>query len=157
MDLPHHDNRFQHAHISLLLRSYRRWLGKDLLEGVDTDSIAQQVYEASFVVVSHDTAPDPIFNYANLAALQLFEMSWKDFTALPSRLSAEPVNQQERARLLESVTQKNYIDDYSGMRISATGKRFRIPAAVVWNIVDDEGQYWGQAATFSDWQHIDTG
>ena len=32
-----------------------------------------------------------------------------------------------------------FIDDYTGVRISASGRRFRIDKAVVWNLVDQEG------------------
>jgi hypothetical protein len=38
------------------------------------------------------------------------------------------------------------------VRISATGKRFRIKQAVVWNLLDCEGLIHGQAATFDRWQ-----
>jgi hypothetical protein len=70
---------------------------------------------------------------------------------MPSRLSAEPVNQQERERLLAKVTAQGFIDDYAGVRISKTGKRFLIQGAVVWNVVDEHGVYHGQAAWFKDW------
>jgi hypothetical protein len=96
-------------------------------------------------------ATDPVFNYANLKALELFELSWEDFTCLPSRLSAEPVNQAERDRLLAKVTKKGYIDDYEGVRISSSGKRFMIKNAVVWNLMDNNQCYKGQAAWFDQW------
>ena len=55
----------------------------------------------------------------------------------------------ERQRLLERVTQRGFIDDYAGVRISATGLRFRIEKAVVWNLIDAQGRRHGQAATFA--------
>jgi len=109
------------------------------------------LFYAPFAVVSHDTACDPVFNYANLKALELFDLSWENLTRLPSRLSAEPVNQAERDRLLAEVTEKGYIDHYEGMRISRTGKRFLIKNAVVWNIMDKNQRYKGQAAWFDQW------
>lgn len=39
--------------------------------------------------MSHGLEVDPVFNYANQCALDLFEMTWEDFIKLPSRLSAE--------------------------------------------------------------------
>jgi hypothetical protein len=45
--------------------------------------------DASFVVLAHNTAPDPRFIYANRTAQNCFEYSWDEFTALPSRLSVE--------------------------------------------------------------------
>lgn len=110
--------------------------------------------QAPFAVVSHGTEPDPVFNYGNRVALQLFEMSWEAFTALPSRLSAEPLLQSERERLLQRVAQNGYIDDYTGIRISASGKRFLIRNATVWNLLDEAGQPCGQAALLRDWEPL---
>ncbi|MEI7612916.1 MAG: MEKHLA domain-containing protein, partial [Betaproteobacteria bacterium] len=87
----------------------------------------------------------------NRMALEVFAMDFASFTRLPSRYSAEPVNREERARLLERVTRDGFIDDYSGVRISAKGQRFRIAQAVVWNLLDQEGEIYGQAATFDQW------
>jgi hypothetical protein len=78
-------------------------------------------------------------------------MDWGQFTKTPSRLTAEPVNQAERARMLARVQEKGFIDDYKGVRISGTGKRFLVEQAIVWNIVGTEGEQIGQAATFSKW------
>jgi hypothetical protein len=57
----------------------------------------------------------------------------------------------ERQRLLDRVTRSGIIDDYAGVRISASGRRFRIVNASVWNLTDDDGRPAGQAAAFSDW------
>jgi hypothetical protein len=84
----------------------------------------------------------------------LFELSWEDFVHLPSRLSAEPVNQAERDRLLAEVTEKGYIDHYEGVRISSTGKRFLIKNAVVWNLMDKNQCHKGQAAWFDHWEYL---
>jgi hypothetical protein len=35
------------------------------------------------------------------------------------------------------------------VRVSATGRRFRIAGAIVWNLVDAAGLRHGQAASFS--------
>jgi len=48
--------------------------------------------------------------------------------------------------LLAEVTEQGYIDHYEGVRLSKTGKRFLIKNAVVWNLLDDDGGYKGQAA-----------
>jgi hypothetical protein len=120
----------------------------------DGAEAVQALDAAPYAVVSHDTQPDPIFNYGNRLALQLFEMTWKDFTALPSRLSAEPMLQEERERLLAGVSERGYIDDYTGVRISATGKRFLIRNAIVWNLLDERGNPCGQAALLKNWQPL---
>lgn len=81
-------------------------------------------------------------------------MSWSEFTRLPSRLSAEATNREERSRLMQRVTQEGFIDDYRGVRISARGRRFEIINATVWNVVDAKGEYRGQAAVFHHWQNL---
>ena len=81
-------------------------------------------------------------------------MSWEEFTALPSRLSAETVNQKERAKLLDAVTQRGYINNYSGIRISKSGRRFMIHDATVWNLMTPEGQFYGQAALIRNWEYL---
>ena len=81
-------------------------------------------------------------------------MSWDEFTRTPSRLTAEAPNREERARLLNAVTTLGFIDDYSGIRISKTGRRFRIEQATVWNLLDERENYVGQAAMFSRWEFL---
>ena len=152
MDYPTEENNFLVEHIVDIRNSYRQLLLEDLLPDLQTDEqFARQLFYAPFALVSHDTASDPVFNYANLKALELFELNWEDFAALPSRLSAEPVNQAERERLLAEVTENGYINHYEGVRISSTGKRFLIRNAVVWNLLDNKQRYKGQAAWFNEW------
>jgi hypothetical protein len=139
----------------LLLRSYKHWTGKELVEPLATPSATYEaLYQAPFALASHDTADDPMFNYGNLTAQKLFEMDWNTLISHPSRHSAEPVNRAERARLLERVTEHGYIDDYRGIRISSTGRRFQIEEAFIWNLIDSEGVYWGQAAALYKWTDL---
>ena len=60
------------------------------------------------VVVSHDGAEDPVFNYASKAALDLWEMDWDTFPSTPSRFNAEPDEREARAELLRRVTEDGY-------------------------------------------------
>lgn len=147
---------FYAHHGNLLCQSYQRCMGQSLLPhpSTPTDEIITALFAAPFALVSHGIETDPIFNFGNQTALTLFELTWEQFTQLPSRQSAEPVNQAERQTLLDRVTQQGYIDDYSGIRISSTGKRFLIKEAVVWNLIDARGQYQGQAAVFDQWSFL---
>jgi hypothetical protein len=146
---------FATAQTVCLSRSLRHWTGRELLPGIsDPVELAQKVFEAPFVLVSHGTEADPILNYGNAAALALWEMSWAELTRTPSRLTAEAPNREERARLLAAVTARGFIDDYSGIRISKTGRRFRIAQATVWNLLAENGQPAGQAAMFSRWEFL---
>jgi hypothetical protein len=151
---PTAENAFLADHAYLLLGSYRSLLGRELIPEGDIRERAKALYEAPFVVVSHDTAPDPVFNYANLAGQRLFELDWDAFVALPSRLSAGTIHRAERRRLLERVGREGCIDDYAGIRVTKSGRQFRIESAVVWNVIDNGGNCAGQAATFSDWRFL---
>jgi hypothetical protein len=123
---------------------------------IDTiDDPAAALWAAPRAIVAHGTEPDPIFFYGNATALALFELPFAQFTQLPSRLSAEPVHRDERARLLDRVARDNFIDDYAGIRISSTGRRFRIEQATVWNLIHAAGAIHGQAATFDCWTMLD--
>jgi hypothetical protein len=62
------------------------------------------------------------------------------------------MNQAERAHMLARAQEQGFIDDYRGVRISGTGKRFLVEQAIVWNVVGAEGEQIGQAATFSKWK-----
>jgi hypothetical protein len=146
---------FVMAHTACLARSLRHWTGRELLPGISRPAeLAQKVFEAPFVLVSHGTEADPVLNYGNASALALWEMSWAELTRTPSRLTAEAPNREERARLLEAVTQHGFIDDYSGVRISKTGMRFHISRATVWNLVTEDGKPCGQAAMFGEWKFL---
>lgn len=103
------------------------------------------------MIVAHGTEADPVFFYGNRLALDLFEMRFDDFIRLPSRFSAEPLAREARARLLARVGRDGFIDDYAGVRIASSGRRFRIEQAVVWNLLDEAGIIHGQAATFAHW------
>ena len=151
---PSHPNHYLLSHVATLLRSYRRLTGRHLIEQTDDPAtMAKRVYEAPFFVASHGLEDDPVLNYGNRCALELFAMNWEKFTQTPSRLTAEEPHREERARLLSNVAEKGFIDDYSGVRISADGNRFRVHRATVWNVFDDLGEKTGQAATFSKWDY----
>jgi hypothetical protein len=140
-------------HISILCASYRHWTGKYLMDpSLVGEAALHWLDDAPFALVSHGTQADPVFNYANRTALELFGMSWAEFTSMPSRLSAGPVQRSERARLLERVARDGYIDDYAGIRIAKGGRRFLIRNATVWNLRDADGGYYGQAALIPEWE-----
>lgn len=144
-------NDWQLEHAALLIRCYRHWTGQDLIApDLSPTEAARALYEAAFAVLSHNAESDPRFTYANLTAQRLFEMPWAELVGLPSRYSAEPMLREERERLLERVAEHGFIDDYSGIRIAKSGKRFAIRQATVWNLFDKAGQ----AACFSDWQPL---
>lgn len=136
--------------LQLIVTSYRRLTGKPLIDDALSDVVAlrEAVWNAPRAIVAHGTEDDPIFFYGNRLALQLFEMSFEEFARLPSRLSAEPLAQEARVKLLDKVTLQGYVDNYSGMRIAKSGRRFMITDTTVWNLIDEGGEHRGQAAVF---------
>lgn len=138
-----------------LLESYFHWTSQDLIDRMgDRTAQALRLFEASVVVVSHGVDPDPILNYGNQAALDLWELSWEPFIQTPSRLTAEADDRIERAKMLERAKLTGYFDGYRGVRISSTGRRFLVEQAVIWNVIDPAGHPIGQAATFSRWSYL---
>jgi len=137
----------------LILSNYRRLFGRDLV----TPCEASALFAAPFAVLSAlgPFGSDHLFNYANRQALELFEYPWDELMGKPSSASAEPVHRDERRRLLDEVGKHGFIENYSGIRISKTGRRFRIKKATVFNLLDKEGTYVGQSATFADWERLD--
>ena len=139
----------------ILVDSFQQLTGDRLIERQDTpEQLAEALFLAPFVIVSHGIQADPIFNYGNQTALKLWEVSWNDFLQMPSRLSAEPIDREARALMLQQAAAKGYIDNYQGVRISSTGKRFLVEKAVVWNLQDNSGNKCGQAATFANWTFL---
>lgn len=135
-----------------LLNSYAHWIGRELMDRVGTpDEQAHALFLSPLVVVSHGMEEDPILNYGNQTALDLWEMTWDQLTQIPSRCTAEPSNQEERAWMLRAAHEHGFFDRYRGVRISATGRRFMVEDATVWNVLDGRGKRVGQAATFSRW------
>jgi hypothetical protein len=154
-DAPRPPRREWVAHTQVLLDSFARHLGRNLIpRSGSAEDEARRLFEAAFVVVSHDTAADPLLTYGNRQALALWEMDVETLLATPSRLTAEPVHREERQRLLERTSRDGFVDDYAGIRISSTGRRFLIEAAIVWNLVDADGARVGQAATFDRWKPL---
>lgn len=155
MDIDNFNNDFYIRHAQLLCSSYKHWTGKPLIANdCENDKLILSMYEAPFALVSHGIEDDPVFNFGNKVALHLFELDWNQFIKLPSRNSVEITNIKQREELMRRVSNDGHMVEYSGVRISSTGKRFIIKGATIWNIIDDNSHYYGQAAMFSHWAAI---
>jgi hypothetical protein len=127
----------------LVLSSHQRFVGRPLLlrsPGESDEALARRLYTAPFGLLSHDDQADPCFSYANLVAQQHFERSWNE--------------RAERDRFLARVATHGYVDDYAGIRVARSGRRFRILRATVWNLVDAAGRRVGQAAAIPAWEPL---
>lgn len=143
------DLRRDDGFAALLAGSFWRLTGRVLGEPG-----AAWLYAAPFCLLAHDGAANPCFIYANAAAQACFEYSWEEFLHLPSRLSAEAPVREERERLLQAVRRQGFIENYAGVRIAKSGRRFVIENAVVWELVDETGVRFGQAAMFYGGQDL---
>ena len=137
----------------LILDSYARLVGASLVPA-GVEAVSWLFEAAPFCVLAHDTASDPVFVYANRAAQRCFEYSWAEFTALPSRLSAEAPDRDARQRLLDQVSRQGYASGYRGVRVARSGRRFWIEDGTVWQLADAAGVVHGQAATFPRWRDV---
>ena len=136
----------------LLISSYRKIGGTPLVPYEMSGAAgAEWLYRAPFGLLAQDTSLDARFVYANLAAQRHFGYSWQEFMGMPSRLSAEPQNQDQRQAFMDSVLEQGYVSGYQGRRIAKSGRRFLIQDVTVWNLVDADGILRGQAALIRRW------
>jgi hypothetical protein len=138
----------------LLTGSYRRILGEELVPADQANEHGPEwLYEsAPFCVLAHNTAENPIFIYGNRKAQTCFDYTWDELTSLPSHLSTEFENREERERLLERVKRDKFATGYRGLRIAKGGKRFWIEDVTVWQLIDENGTLHGQAAVYRRWR-----
>ena len=142
------------ARIELIAESFARFFGRPLIESAPR-GLEQAMWEAPRAIVAHGTGPQPRFFYGNRIALELFAMTAYEFIGLPSHRSAEPALREDRARMLAGLAECDIVDDYASVRIAANGRRFAMSHAQVWNLVNEHGGRFGQAATFSEWRFLD--
>ena len=134
----------------LIIASFRQVTGRRL---IDPPAGSRWLYEsAPFALLAHDRSDDPRFIYANKTAQDCFGYSWEEFIGMPSRLSAQAPEREERQRFLDSVSAQGFIDNYRGLRIAKSGRRFWIEDATVWQLVLSDGEHLGQAAVFRSWK-----
>ncbi|MBO9575330.1 MAG: MEKHLA domain-containing protein [Sphingobium sp.] len=138
--------------LALIVSSYKRLTKRALIE--TSGDVAEALWHAPLAIAAHGSETDPLFFFGNRIALDCFETDVQDFCAMPSRLSAEPVLREARQAVLDRVRRHGFIADYSAVRISATGRRFRIEHATVWNLIDEQGAIHGQAAAFKHWTDL---
>lgn len=130
--------------------SYKTKTGEKLLTGnVMVHDAAKALFSAPFACASHDK--DDVFNYGNKAALALWELPWEEFVGMKSTKSADEgdsATQAERRALLDQAASDGVITNYTGVRMSSTGAKFRIENATVWTMNDSSGTKTGQAVRF---------
>ena len=114
------DLRIDVSFVNLVAESYHRLIGHSLVpDNLVAEELTTWLYElAPFGLLAHNSASDPVFVYGNRVAQQLFEYEWDELVGLPSRLSAEAPDRDQRQRFLEQVQRHGFITGYRGVRIS---------------------------------------
>jgi MEKHLA domain len=148
--MPDSSNDYHREHVLIMLNNLRRWVNYDLIKeyGFSLERLGEQVFNADFYLLSHNTATDPVLTYGNQQVLDRWEVSWQELTAMHSSDTAKPVDRSARSTLMAQVKQHNYISGYNGIRISKTGKEFQILDGIIWNLFSSDGSFYGQAAWF---------
>lgn len=134
------------ARIGRIAACYRKLVGKPLVAA--RGDVITALWNAPPAILAHGVGDEPRFFFANRAALTTFETDLEHLIGSLSRLSAPEPGQGERQAMLDRAAKSGFIDDYSGIRISAKGRRFEIRSAVIWNLTDEDGTRLGQAAAF---------
>ncbi len=153
--VPNKENGYLKDYIYLITNSLKKSANIEIVDfTLSLEEQAKQAFHSDYVLLAHNGSDDPIFNYANQAALTLFEMPWEEFTNMPSRYSAESDERDKREKFLADVAEKGYSKDYSGIRISKTGRRFVIKNVMLWNVYDSDNNRIGQAAMFEEYDYL---
>ncbi len=153
---PDVSNGYHQEHVSLLLDNLKRWTGFDLAGeyNIPEDELGKRVFEADFYLLSHDESQDAILNYANKKALDLWEMTWQELINTSARETAKPDDREQRDEVMRQVNEKNFVEGYSGRRVSKSGKEFLIKDGAIWNLFAEDGKPYGRAAWFKEIEYL---
>jgi hypothetical protein len=139
-----------------ILDSYRRRLGHDLFErSGDAAEDARRLFDLPLAVLAHDTAPQPLLDWANLAAARAFDATPESLLGRPSAGTTPADAVADRRALFDVLARQGFVTGYSGVRISLTGRRFVIDDVTVLEVTDATGQPAGHAAAIGSTRAAD--
>eukprot|EP00271_Cylindrocystis_brebissonii_P002248 TRINITY_DN12699_c0_g1_i1.p1 TRINITY_DN12699_c0_g1~~TRINITY_DN12699_c0_g1_i1.p1 ORF type:complete len:256 (-),score=42.92 TRINITY_DN12699_c0_g1_i1:548-1315(-) len=135
-------------HSLAVIDSYFRATGKPIFpSSVEISVAAKALWELPRVVVTQGTEEDPLYNYGNKAALDLFEMDWPTFTSSVARKWAPEEEQTAHSELVKSAVQG--VQDIGGLvRVTSSGQTFKISQGAWWALTTLDGEPFGQGAVF---------
>ncbi len=156
MQQPAPENDWQSPFVAALVASFDRATGGDLVSeaGLDPAALGRSAWDGNFALLSHGN--DAILTYANRFALGLWEMDWPTMLVTPSRETApQGEDRDTRAALMDEVARNGFIRNYTGRRVSRSGRLFLIERATVWTMTDEKGARFGTGAFFSSIKRLD--
>jgi hypothetical protein len=128
---------------------------RDIDEALEEpEELARWAYDNPWAILSHGLEDDPVLNYGNAQAQRIWEMPWRQFVRTPSRETAEPEHRMGRAVILERVKREGHVNRYWGIRKTASGRRFRMKCARIWEVRKENGDPAGIAAMFGNWEFL---
>lgn len=143
------------THVELVDKSLRDLTGIGVSERMGLDLESPELYESictntRYVLITHGTEADPIYNFGNNAALAAFFRSWESLVAMPSAQSVvlRSIDEEMRIILMKKVTDDGFVEGASGIRVRDDGAYIKLVDAIVWNCHDKSGAKIGQAAFF---------
>ncbi len=138
--------------------SYNRAFKKQLVSSKSfsnrSSTFSQELFIMNAPVLAHDISNDPLFIYANSAALNLWKLSWSEMIGMPSRLSAPADQVEDRLLHIKKAFTEDFLQLNGTVRVDRLGRKFFIKNVRIWTIFNNQGSVSGQAATFSSWWFI---
>lgn len=156
LTIPNPNNDYHREHLLVLLENLQQFAGVDLVREyrLSSDRLGEEIFDANFYLLSHNCDADPILNYGNRRVLELWEISWAELTKMHSRETAKSSDRASRSAIMQQMAAQNYVSGYSGVRVSKTGREFRILDVTIWNVFTRDRQPYGQAAWFKTYEWI---
>jgi len=131
----------------VILDSYRRLLGRELIDrSGDAADDARRLFALPKAVLAHDTGRPAILDWVNAAAAAAFDAAPEALLGRPSASTAPADAAPERETLFVRLRERGFVEGYSGVRVSLTGRRFVIADVTVFELRDRDGRTAGHAA-----------
>ena len=147
--VPDAANRYQQDFITRVAASFARVTGRAL-----PSAEAREIYFGDYALLTHRGDAAATLNYGNPFALALWECDWEKFIATPSAATAPAEAATARDGMMARVARDNFVKGYAGLRISTKGRLFRIEDAVIWRLLDDDGEAFGVGAYFPRFTYL---
>lgn len=129
--------------------SLEQYYGKSLYDELSVSGPGAIHNNERYVVISHGTQDDPVYNYGNKAGLLFFGYPEHEFVQLPSRYSAPSgALRQDRSQIVQHVLDHGWTIIDEAIRQNKARESFRVRRILYFNVNDDDGKRIGQAATF---------
>ena len=147
---PAAENDWQGDYVARLADAFARITGRDLIAEMKLDPkrLGQSAWEGDFALLSHRGDEQATLNYGNRFALDLWECDWAGFVGMPTAATAPGDEAAERSAMMAAVAKHGFVSNYAGRRVSTKGRLFRIENAIIWRLIDPNGEAFGTAAAF---------